>query len=238
MKPDEIDIDQPIPDNLPDEVKERIRERQERMRKMKADLVRTDAFQKAEKVDKIATRAKLTAIGIAALVLLAGGVWGANKLGDLVPENQCGFHEHANFRVFDQGRELEFKHPRFDMKYMAMKAHLHQPDDSQIHLEGDCADVSTFFSLMGMKLRPGYLKLDDELHASKELQDNGNDTLRFFLYHKEDGNWTWTEKPDAPDYQLRSMQRLLITYGNLTDDNIQRQQSRLMVLANSDANRQ
>lgn len=237
MTPDEIDVEEPIPDDLPQEAKERIRERQERMRKIQDDLARAEAFEKSEKTEKFSSGVKFVALGLAALVVLAGGVWGVSKLGGLLPENQCAFHEHANFRVFDRGEELSFRHPRFDMQYMAMKAHLHQPDDSQLHLEGACADVAKAFDLMGMDLRPGYLKLDNELHAGKVLENHGNDTLRFFLYHDVEGNWTWTESPDAPDHQLRSKERLLITYGDLTDEEIRREESRVMALENSDAAR-
>ena len=202
-----------------EELERRIQEREAKMQKMRTQLGRADSFQKRERRDRVFTRVKLAAVGVAAIIVLSGGVWGASKLASLGPE-KCNFHEHASFRVFDEGQQLSFQHPRFDMRNMAMKAHMHQPNDYQVHLEGGCANVKTFFSLMGMSLKPGYLKLDTELHVGKVLRDEGNLTLRFFLM-TPDGNWT--EKPDLPNHQLRDQQRALITYGNLTFEEIARQ---------------
>jgi hypothetical protein len=223
-------MDDDAPQDDPDgegDLGARIREREERMRRLKSQLDRADAAQRMEKRERITSSAKLVALSVGVLLVLAGGVWGVNQLAGLVPDNACKFHEHATFRVFDRGQELGFQHPRFDMRHMAMRAHLHQPNDYQIHLEGGCADVAEFFGLMGMEIRPGHLRLDQELHGGGALADDGNDTLRFYLYHEVEGNWTWQEYDGLLGHQLRDRQRMLITYGNLTDEEVAYQQSRV-----------
>lgn len=217
------------PDDEPsrEEIERRIQEREKRMAEMKAKLQKAEAWEKTERVDRITTRVKLTAIGIGAIIVLSGAVWGVSQLADLGPKNECAFHEHASFRVWDGPQELSFQHSRFDMRNMAMKAHLHQPNDYQVHLEGKCADVSEFFSLMGMMLRTGYLKLDSELHEGRVLEDNGNETLQFFLYHDAGGNWTWDSYPDLPGHQLRDKQRMLVAYGNYTTQEIAQMQAQV-----------
>lgn len=154
------------------------------------------------------------------ILALTGVVWGYVEVDSKLEAKGCNFHEHATFRVVDEGQVLSFKHPRFDMSNMAMKAHLHQPNDSQIHLEGKCASVDDFFSLMGMKIEPGLLQLDHELHGGKVLEDEGNRTLRFFLYHETPDDWKWEEYPGLLDHQLRDGQRMLVIYGEYTDEEI------------------
>lgn len=222
MKPDD--------ESSREELERRIQEREKRMAETKARLQQAEVWERTERVDRITSRVKLTALGIGAIIVLSGVVWGVSKLADLAPNNECGFHEHASFRVFDGLQELSFQHPRFDMSKMAMKAHLHQPNDYQIHLEGACADVSNFFALMGMKLRAGYLKLDPELHDGRVLENDGNESLRFFLYRDAGGNGTWEEFPELPGHQLRDNQRALIAYGSYTSDQIATMQARVPVL--------
>lgn len=209
-----------------EELERRIQEREKRIAEMKAKLGMAESFERTERMDRVATGVRLTAIGIGLLVLLAGGAWGLSKLSDLGPE-ECRFHEHATFRVYEHDEELGFKHSRFDMRNMAMRAHLHQPNDYLVHLEGACASVADFFSLMGMKLEPGYLRLDKELHDGRELRDDGNNTLQFYLYHNVEGNWTWEPYQDLPRHQLRDQQRMLAAYGNYTSEEVSIMQARV-----------
>lgn len=210
-----------------EDLRRRSEERGKRMAELRGRLDQADAWEKAERRDRISTGFKLVAYGAAALVVLAGGVWAVSQLASLTPDNPCGFHEHASFRVADGGQLLSFQHPRFDMRNMAMRAHLHQPNDNQVHLEGRCASVSEFFGLMGMTLKPDYLKLDGELHGGRILRSDGNHTLGFYLYHDVAGNWTWEPYADLPGHQLRDKQRMLVAYGNYTDEQLTDLQARV-----------
>lgn len=114
------------------------------------------------------------------LVLLGSGIafgfyWTATHQPD------CPGHWHATYKVFDEGEELSFQHPRFDMRSMSMRTHIHQPKDYLMHLEAGCADVAEFFDAMGLELRRTSLELDEELHDGKTLANQGNMTLRFFM---------------------------------------------------------
>ena len=133
----------------------------------------------------------------------------------------CPGHWHASFQVYDEGEKLSFNHPRFDMNPMPMRGHLHQPNDWKMHLEGGCVTVGDFFDNMGMDLRRDSLTLDSELHGGKVLRDDGNMTLGFYVGLT---NGTWIEKPDLPSYQLKDGERMLITYGIVTEDELRRQQ--------------
>ena len=154
------------------------------------------------------------------LVLLGSGIafgfyWTATHQPD------CPGHWHATYLVFDEGEQLSFQHPRFDMRSMSMRTHIHQPKDYLMHLEAGCADVSEFFDAMGMDLRRDSFELDKELHEGRTLANEGNLTLRFFM---APFNGTWQEMPGLPSYQPHDGDRFLITYGNLLPEEIARQQ--------------
>ncbi|MBW3583683.1 MAG: hypothetical protein KY455_11345 [Euryarchaeota archaeon] len=209
----------------PDEIERRIREREAKVERLRQSMEKEARVKRLERKETVARSAKTTAFVLAGLLVFAGAAWGYFKATDMLEESGCSFHEHATFQIVDQGEVLRFQHSRFDMKHMEMRAHLHQPDDSKVHLEGGCATVQEFFGIMDMKIRPGHLQLDTVLHDDKVLKDEGNLTLRFFLYHEVGGNWTWEEYPKLLGHQLRDGQRMLVTYGDYTDEEIARYQA-------------
>lgn len=136
----------------------------------------------------------------------------------------CPGHWHASFRVYEDGEPLSFQHQRFDMRYMGMAGHLHQSNDWKMHLEGGCLTVSGFFDNMGMDLARDSFELDKELHGGRVLETEGNQTLGFFLGL---ANATWIEKPDLPSYQPKDGERILITYGTWTTEELKSWQERV-----------
>lgn len=208
-----------------EEIERRIQEREKARQGLLKENERLQMAKKIERKQRFTETARFSAIAVVAVLLLAGAGYGYTSLSSSLDEKSCKFHDHATFRVVDEDEVLRFVHPRFDMDRMAMRAHLHQRDDATLHLEGGCANVQEVFGLMGMKIKPGYLKLDQELHDEKELVDEGNRTLRFFLYHEVDDQMVWEEDPRLLGHQLRDGQRLLVIYGNHTDEEITQYQA-------------
>lgn len=218
----------------PDDIQESIKEREERIAKIQGKLKQSEVWERAERKERVSSGFKLVALALAVLVVMAGGVWAVSKLTSVF-HAECQFHEHASFRVAVEGDVLSFQHKKFDMQGgpMPMRAHLHQPNDYQIHLEGSCADVGDFFSFMGMKLKPGYLKLDDVMHDGRELREDGNNTLRFYLYHDVGGNGTWEPYEGLIGHQPRDQQRMLVAYGNYTQEEVASLQARVPEVKNA-----
>lgn len=198
------------------------------MEKLQSRLERAEKFDRRERRDRTVRAAKLSALAVGAIIVLSGAVWGFTALADVLRGPECeqiGFHEHTTFYVFDEGERLRFVGERFDLDPMPMRAHLHQPNDYMLHLEGDCATMREAFAFMGMDLQKGRLRLDQETHGGKVLEDNATHTLRFFLYSPE--GEAWSEFPELPGHQGRQGERILITYGDLTDEEIAGQQAQV-----------
>lgn len=159
-------------------------------------------------------------VPLAVLLVGSGVAYGFYYTSTHAPE--CPGHWHATYQVFDNGTALDFQHPRFDMRSMSMRTHIHQPKDYLMHLEGGCANVSEFFQDMGMRLRQTSFRLDEQLHEGMTLANEGNMTLHFYV---APSNGTWQEVPDLPSYQPRDGDRILISYGNPSTDEIARQQA-------------
>lgn len=203
-------------------------------RRMTARERRAERVRKGERKKLPAKALKNAALVVVVVLVLAGAVYGVNKLNTLAPS--CALqssHEHATFYIYDNGELLHFKHPKFNMQGSGVgvlpgKMHMHQPVDDQLHLEFGCGPFGQFFDYTGMELRPGYLKLDEELHGGKVLQDQGNQTLKMYLFEPDMDNvplGNWTLKPDLHKHQLRDCERALITYGNQTDQQIEQQRA-------------
>lgn len=203
-----------------------------RLDELRHRLAAAERYKELERRDRFVAAAKLGALALVAVVLMAGIVWAAPRILK-IGERPCSWHEHATFRVFVRGEQLSFQHPKFDMGgpgkpgLLPMRAHLHQPDDYTLHLEGACATTSDFFGFVDATLKRESFKLDPYLHNATLLNNEGDRMLRFFLFLPEPGNGTWVEKPDLPGHQPRNGQRILITYGNETASQIQDEQARV-----------
>ncbi len=220
-----VDVPSDLRDEEPTTADERVTARERRRQRVRAE----------ERRQLPMKAVKTFAVWGGILVGSAGVVWGLVYLSGLGED--CALeelHEHATFYVYDNGTRVRFQHPKFDMEgpgeagLLPSKVHMHQPNDYQVHLEFGCATMGQFFGYMGAEFEEGRFQLDDVVNGGKVLEDEGNMTLRYFLFMPDEDrskhNGTWIEKPDLPSHQGRDCQRMLITFGELTDAMIAEQQ--------------
>lgn len=123
------------------------------------------------------------------------------------------YHVHADFKVFLSGKELNFNMQKFDVANPFIHMHLNNPDgDKIIHIEGmSNATLSIFFESMGMKFNSTCFIPDDGTTFCNE----GDKRVRMFVNSKENFNFDL--------YLPQDTDRILITYGNDTDNEIKTQ---------------
>jgi hypothetical protein len=203
-------------EELPPELEESQRERERRIAELKRKLDQGERFEKIERSENLKRWGKTAVIVGVAILLLAGAIAGINKLSELTASD-CPAHDHATFRLFINGTQISFQDQRWDMAgvgrpgKMPMKAHLHQPNDYLMHLEGGCTSVRQWFGYLDVDLKQDSITLDNIQHDGSTYRNNDTMMLRFYLWEPSTGNWT--EKPDILGYQMRDKQRLLVTYG-------------------------
>lgn len=121
-------------------------------------------------------------------------------------------HLHVDFKVFINGKELNFNKEKYNEKHPFAHLHLSNPEgDKVIHFEGLRVPIGFFFKTLGFTLTKDCL-IDDE---GNKFCNDGRKKLRMFVNGKE--NFEFGE------YYPRDLDKILISYGDATSEQIQKQ---------------
>ena len=118
-------------------------------------------------------------------------------------------HEHADFRVFINGKELNFAHP----EYMVRDKYVHIEDmiGTKIHKHAIGITFGYFFKTLGFEFNKDCFILDNK----EEYCNNDEKRLKFYVNSKmnyEYGN-----------YEIREGDKYLVSYGDESEEEIQEQ---------------
>lgn len=125
---------------------------------------------------------------------------GAGKLGDE--------HVHASILVRIFGDKFDFSLPAYQIK--SSWIHFEAQDGNTIHRHASGVTLGYLFETLG-------IALDDQCYIfpdGREFCSNEDYTLKFFINGQQ--------VPDIRDYVIQEGDRILITYGNETEEEIQR----------------
>lgn len=133
--------------------------------------------------------------------------------GSVTQPQRLIYHAHADFKVFLNGKELSFNLKKYDVANPFMHMHLNNPDgDKLIHIEGLAnMTINIFFQSLGIKFNATCFILDNVQNFCNQPDKkirflvNGKENLEFDYYIPEDSD------------------RILITYGNETGEEITKQ---------------
>lgn len=143
-------------------------------------------------------------------------------------------HDHASFAVFLGGEQVRFVSPDYDASTLGMgPPHMHVGDGKEVwHIEGSFPDgtpdltLEDMFVYNGVKFRQGYMKLDAKGgHNGTEWRDQGNATWQVYV-SKMVGDRRGPFEPvaDYAQYMPQDLDQVLLTYGELTPEELARQQ--------------
>jgi hypothetical protein len=128
-------------------------------------------------------------------------------------------HEHSDFKLYINGQAYNFS----QAKYMtetdnsggvencatgSVFAHMHDLDGNLVHKHATGATWGYFFSTLNITLSPDCIAMD---MGEKYCSGNGK-TLRFFVNGKE--------VHGLADYEIHNLDKVIITFGNETDEGI------------------
>lgn len=143
-------------------------------------------------------------------------------------------HDHASFAVFIEGERVIFVHPDYDAGKRGMgPPHMHVGDGREVwHIEGSFPGgkpdmtLPDLFIYHGVKVREGSLQLDTAAgHNGTTWNDQGNKTWQLYV-SRHDGDRRAPFVVEAfTTYRPQNLDKLLITYGDLTSDELTRQQA-------------
>lgn len=150
------------------------------------------------------------------LLLLFFDIKNENK--PATKQTQELFHIHVDFKVFISGQEMDFALPQYSERDRRM--HLHTQNDfggSVIHVEDEKTTLGEFFASLSMKFNSTCFITDSE------FCDTETKTLKFYVNDVENN--------EHENYKPRDLDRMLISYGNESKDEIQKQLSSIIKLA-------
>ena len=176
-----------------------------------------------EREDKVAKQAKvkrknnLKAAGILALIAVIvgyagyefinldssapGAPPGAGKLGDE--------HEHASLLVRIFGDKFDFDGPAYQIK--SSWIHFEDSDGTTIHRHSSGVTLDYLFANIGINIDNECYKFPD----GRQFCTNEDYSLKYFINHEP--------VKDINDYVLEEGDRILITYGSETPEQIEEQ---------------
>lgn len=127
-------------------------------------------------------------------------------------------HIHADFAIFLNGREIT---PLPEQFYVASSyVHIETGPGAGrvIHMHATNVPLKMFFKSLGMNFDSECF----ELSRSERYCNDGINTLKMFVKH---ANATWKQNFEYGDYVFLDLDKILITYGDETDEEIQLQQN-------------
>ena len=176
-----------------------------------------------EREDKVAKQANvkrknnLKAVGILALIAIIvgyagyefinldssapGAPPGAGKLGDE--------HEHASLLVRIFGDKFDFDSPAYQIK--SSWIHFEDSDGTTIHRHSSGVTLDYLFANIGISIDNECYKFPD----GRQFCTNEDYSLKYFINHEP--------VKDINDYVLEDGDRILITYGSETPEQIEEQ---------------
>lgn len=156
-------------------------------------------------------------MGVLLVGLIAGGAALAPNLSFLAGgSNNIGAagsaHYHADFSVVIEGEEVDFS--QSDYQVVSQKAHVEGGNGNVVHSHATGAHFKFFLNTLNFDYNETYLKTPNE-----EYYENGKQ-IRMFVNTASD----WREIDPAP-FRFETGDKILLTYGNYTEEEISDLQS-------------
>lgn len=131
-------------------------------------------------------------------------------------------HKHADFKVYLNGQAVNFAQEKYMSEkpdtdgqskghYLSPFFHLHDMDGDILHQHISGMKIGQFFETLGMQFNSDCFVMDD---GTKYCND-GKKTLKMYVNGQKNN--------DMENYEFNDLDRILITYGNDSEEEIQKQ---------------
>lgn len=128
-------------------------------------------------------------------------------------------HQHASFMVYLEGGNLNLSPTKYPHYSKANEYIFLENDPKIIHRFATGATLGIFFESLGMKFNSTCFILPEPLDGKTDYCESGDKTLKFYVNKQLNFEY---EK-----YVIKQKDKILISYGNETEDIIDRQHGTL-----------
>lgn len=164
------------------------------------------------------TFGKILMYGIIVFVIAGIGyllVWALT--GSLSPSTGIGpsgsTHIHMDFKVYTNGNAIDFSQGKYQKSHLNQRVHLEGGDGDLIHVHATGVTMGFFLKSLGISFDRNCLTLDTD----EKYCDGGDGSLKFYVNDKPSDDWE--------NYVLRNLDKLLVSYGNDSEEQIKQQLS-------------
>ena len=170
----------------------------------------------------------LALAGALALLLVVGG---AAVAFSLAGHDAPPIHQHAAFAVFVNGTAIGYEDAAFDFAqrpYLRAHEHVGEGFPGVIHLEAaPGVTLAEFFErALDTRLAPDGIWLDAARHGGQGFRGNESDGLHVFVVHP---GGEWMVAPGGPAYAPQDHDRILVSFGPLSVEEILREEAAVPV---------
>ena len=131
-------------------------------------------------------------------------------------------HYHANFAVYLNGQHEEFKSPQYYQEVAActvngpiqpaQRAHMHDEENSVLHVHDDGVTWSQFFDNLGWSIGPNFIQNADK----KMYIEDGDNKLNIVL-----NGQNLTDLTSIANQVIKDRDRMLISFGNIDSETLE-----------------
>lgn len=168
-------------------------------------------------------RLAMAAVVVLAILVTGGFAYTIARVATTPDE----VHIHPTFAVYVDGERIDFTSPLFDLAARGvLSAHLHAPDGATMHVEGQPGQtLGEFFrDALAANLTDTRLQLDNLVHEGRILNDGKGGDLRLHVAGRDE---PWREVVDVDGYVPRDGDRILLTFGKPTPEDLEAQKASL-----------
>jgi hypothetical protein len=140
----------------------------------------------------------------------------------------CPGHWHSSFGIYVDDNRVSYANYNLENGQTQFASHLHQGNDQQMHYERGCIKFSEFLGEVDTSISNDEIKLDGNQNVRGTFKSDGtNETVAFIAQGW--GDWEAISVNKVRGMQLADGDRVLIAYGNYTEDEIVAMQSSVTV---------
>lgn len=164
---------------------------------------RDDSYFAAQRRKNKKTRILLIGAGIGVAIAAVAAAFAYQAL------TPAAEHEHAVFAVFLDGQKIDFSQSKYQVQSQLIHVENNEGTTIHRHLEG--VTFGDFLDSVGMGIQDDCFVRDD----GAQFCEDGNKQLRFYVNGEEVNS--------ISDYVIQEEDRLLVIYGNQTEEEIQQE---------------
>lgn len=143
-------------------------------------------------------------------VVVVGGIGGALAATYYSPLGLLNTaHDHADFKVYLDGQVVNFSQPQYQLRHA--NAHVEAGDGDVLHMHAAHVTMGAFLETLGMRFNSTCFVLD----TGQSFCNGDGKTLKFYVNGQPNAQFD--------GYVLRHLDRILVSYGDETETELQQQ---------------